>query len=163
MPGFYLSGKLWQDEPRKGPLSRGARSPPKDQVSFLIDLLFLWKRQEKENFYILRPDIVEKFSSFTDSVLKELFWETFLHIEGRKWSDKSRAMKENVLTTLTLHEFDFLTFSSSFCHSSYERGIWYNYIVSCEDHPILLIFPLCSINFHVTKYINILLKKHPFL
>ena len=60
-------------------------------------------------------------------------------------------MKEKVLTFYfnIVKEFDFLIISSSFCHSSYERGIWYKYIVSCVAHPVLLIFPLCSINFNV--------------
>ena len=118
------------------------------------------KEEGEGRIYILRlRNREEVFSSLLDnSVLREMFLETclhILHIEER-WKKViwwKPSMEETVLMTLTLHEFDFLTFSSSFCHSSYEQGIWYKYIVSCKAHPILLIFPLCSINVQVRKYI----------
>ena len=104
MPGFYLSGKLWQDEPRKGPLSRCA---PRQKIKFPSSSISSLEKEGERRIlysYSQTQKLWRSLVTFlTDSVLKELFWETScLHIEEWKWFDKSRAMKENFLTTLNV-------------------------------------------------------------
>ena len=76
------------------------------------------KEGEGRIFILRLRNREDVFSSLLDkSVLREMFLETclhILHIEER-WKKViwwKPSMEETVLTTLTLHEFDFLTFSS---------------------------------------------------